>query len=77
MSIEVKCSYILVKVKKSSPTVRGGSLGGVIEQRLFDGEIYDFESLLSIMSHQKVEAAGVEPASKPGTQKLSTRLFCD
>ena len=25
----------------------------------------------------KVEAAGVEPASKLGTQKLSTRLFCD
>ena len=35
-------------------------------------------SVVSCISmHQKVEAAGVEPASKLGTQKLSTRLFCD
>ena len=35
---------------------------------------FNFEGYLT---HSKVEAAGVEPASKLGTQKLSTRLFCD
>ena len=37
----------------------------------------DFSVVSCILMHQKVEAAGVEPASKLGTQKLSTRLFCD
>ena len=37
----------------------------------------DFSVVSCISMHQKVEAAGVEPASKLGTQKLSTRLFCD
>ena len=35
---------------------------------------FDFEGCFT---PSKVEAAGVEPASKLGTQKLSTRLFCD
>ena len=34
-------------------------------------------ALLHFDAPSKVEVAGVEPASKLGTQKLSTRLFCD
>ena len=63
---------VLNKVKKVLLYGRGG-FRRCDRIRLFDGGISDSD----VISHQKVEMAGVEPASKPGTQKLSTRLFCD
>ena len=62
--------------KKSSPTA-GEDRGGVIENDFLMSEFPIPKLSQRQTLHQKVEAAGVEPASKQGIQKLSTRLFCD
>ncbi len=46
--------------EKSSPTVRGGSLGGVIENDFLMCRIYDSALIHFQSPHQKVEAAGVD-----------------
>ena len=46
--------------KKSSPTVRGGYSGGVIENDFLMCEIENLAFIHSQSPHQKVEAAGVE-----------------
>ena len=61
--------------KKILPYGRGGFLGGVIENDFLMCRI-DSALIHSQSPNQKVEAAGVEPASKLGARRLSTRLFC-
>ena len=50
----------LLTKEKSSPTVRGGSLGGVIENDFLICRIYDSALIHSQSPNQKVEAAGVD-----------------
>ena len=55
------CFMMTMQTKeKSSPTVRGGSLGGVIENDFLMCRIYDSALIHSQSPHQKVEAAGVD-----------------
>ena len=51
-------------------------VGGVYSKTTHNKKTTGKDSVVSCQKLQRVEAAGVEPASKLGTQKLSTRLFC-
>ena len=62
---------------ESPPLRQGEDLGGVFEYRRFDNGIDRFRLSHRKGPYQKVEVAGVEPASKQGARMLSTRLFCD